>query len=300
MHAVGQAGRLRGAALLSLVTLVWGTTFVVIRALVADRADPLPPGVLTLSRFAVATALFLPFCRRDPRLWAAGLELGFWLWCGYATQAIGLRHTTVGRSAFITVLHVVFVPAMTALAGRRVRSVVWLAAAMALGGTALLSYDGAPPNRGDAWTLLTAATYAVYIVRLERYADRLAPSPLTFVQLAVVTALSCGWVAAERPPVPAFTWPVLAAAAYLGVAATAVTTWLSAVGQKTVPGPQASLLYSLEPVWACAFAWLLFAERFGPSGWAGAGLILAAALLSQWPGRVDPVQGGQAASPSSS
>jgi drug/metabolite transporter (DMT)-like permease len=274
--------------LLSIVTLIWGTTFVVIRALVADRADQsalLPASLLTLSRFAVATALFAPFARRDARLWVAGLELGFWLWCGYATQAVGLAYTSVSRSAFITVLHVVFVPAMTALSGRRVRAVVWPAAGMALLGTGLLSSDGTPPNRGDAWTLLTAVTYAAYIVRLERHADRFPALPLTFAQLAVVTLLSLGWVAAERPAFAPITWQTAASIAWLGVAATAVTTWFQAIGQKTVPGPQASLLYTLEPVWAWVFAWLVFGEWLGPLGWTGAGLILAAALLSQWPAR---------------
>ena len=67
------------------------------------------------------------------------------------------------------------------------------------------------------------------------------------------------------------------------MAATALTTWLQLIGQKIVPGPSAAVLYTVEPVWASAFAWVYFGERFGPRGWAGAALLLAAALLSQWP-----------------
>ena len=78
-------------------------------------------------------------------------------------------------------------------------------------------------------------------------------------------------------------WVSLGAVAYLGVVTTALTTWLQAVGQRTVPGPQASLLYTMEPVWASLFAWLIAGESFGPTGWAGAALILAAAVGSQWP-----------------
>lgn len=79
---------------------------------------------------------------------------------------------------------------------------------------------------------------------------------------------------------PAAIWGEVA---YLGIAATALTTLLQAVGQKSVPGPQASLLYTLEPVWASLFAWIGTGEGFGRAGWTGAALILAAAVGSQWP-----------------
>lgn len=275
--------------LLTVVTIIWGTTFVATRVLVADRADGPPqvsPAVLILARFGIAAALFAPFLRggrATGRLWTVGLELGFWLWCSYGSLAVGLRYISASRGAFITALHVVFVPTMTALAGRRVGRVIWTAAAMATAGTLLLCHDGAEPGRGDAWTVVTAATYAVYIIRLERYAGRFPSRTLTAVQLLAVAALSAGWAAAD---VRASGIPHLPAAAvvsivYLGVVATAVTTWLSTVGQQWVTGPQASLLYTMEPVWATAIAWVAADERFGPAGGVGAVMILSAAVLSQ-------------------
>jgi len=286
-------GRLWGVALLLIVTLIWGTTFILTRRLEIDRGSPLSPSVLIFLRFVVAALLCSPALfngGRNWRLWLAGVELGFWLWCGYASQAVGLAETSVGRSAFITSLNVVFVPALAALGGRRVPPRVWAAAALALLGTGLLCNDG-HPNIGDAWTLVTAVTYAVYIIRLERYTSRFPSMPLTAVQLWVVALFSAGWVGADLHTavvhvggwaglprlwsLPSVAW---AQVFYLGIAATALTTWLQAIGQKTVPGPQASLLYTLEPVWAALFAW----EGFGLAGWAGAGLILAAAIGASW------------------
>jgi drug/metabolite transporter (DMT)-like permease len=282
---VERPGRATGVVLLALLTVVWGSTFVVIQLMEKDPAGAVAPSLLNLSRFALAAVLLAPFAGRDVRLWAVGLELGFWLWCGYASQAIGLRHTTVGRSAFITSLNAIFVPTLTALAGRRVRWFVWPAAGMALIGTALLSYDGSPPNRGDVWTLVTALTYAIYIFRLERYAGRFASVPLTAVQLAAVTLYCAGWAAIERPPLPPASWTTAGCILYLGIVCTALTTWLQVIGQKTVPGTQAALLYTMEPVWAATFAWIAFREHFGSRGWAGAAILLAAAIFSQrpWP-----------------
>jgi drug/metabolite transporter (DMT)-like permease len=172
-----------------------------------------------------------------------------------------------------------------------------MAAALALIGTALLCNDGVqPPNAGDGWTLVTAATYGVYIIRLERFTSRFPSMPLTATQLWAVAVFSAVWAGADvgfasgheagwaglrrLGSLPKETWIEVA---YLGIAATALTTWLQAIGQKSVSGPQASLLYTLEPVWAAMFAWIGSGEGFGRAGWAGAGLILAAAMASQWP-----------------
>jgi drug/metabolite transporter (DMT)-like permease len=301
-------GRVRGVVLLSIVTLLWGTTFLTTRLLVAGESASLPPSLLILYRFLVAALVFSPFLLRDKqprspriagplagraatrgipihskRLWLAGLELGFWLWCGFASQTLGLAYTTVGRSAFITSLHVVLVPALVAMTGKRVAGEIWVAAALALSGTAVLSYDRAPPNLGDLWTLVTAITYAVYILRLEPLAHRFPALPLTAVQLWVVAALSAGWVAAEGRRVAVMDWKPVAAVLYLALATTALTTWLQAIGQRTVPAAQAALLYTLEPVWAVAFAWLVVREGLGVQGWIGAAAILAGAVVSQWP-----------------
>lgn len=289
-QAEEQKARLGGVVILLVVTLIWGTTFVVTRSLVAGAA-PLPPSMVTAMRFGIATMLFLPFLRLDRRLWLAGLELGFWLWCGYASQAVGLLYTTPGRSAFITALNVVFVPALAALFGRRIGIKVWLAAAVALGGTALLSYDQGSPNAGDAWTLVCAITYAVYILRLEAWTSQFRAMPLTAVQLAVVALMSVAWIGTERlvagdftlPALP--TWKQTLAVVYLALVATAVTTWLQTIGQRTVPGPQAALLYTTEPVFAFIFTWMMIGEMFALQGAIGAAAILVAAIWSQWPAR---------------
>jgi len=99
---------MRGYALgllaLNLLTLIWGTTFVVVKGAVAE----IPPSLLVLLRFLVAGVFFLPLLLRLPRgAWGPGLELAFWLLLGYASQAVGLLYTSASRSAFITALNVV-------------------------------------------------------------------------------------------------------------------------------------------------------------------------------------------------
>ncbi len=287
--------RLTGVLTLLAVTVLWGTTFAVIKSAVRD-VDPLH---LTFARFALAALVLAPWLTRSPGAWAAGLELGFWLFLGYITQAVGLQHTTAGRSAFITAVSVVLVPVLAAAAGRHVPRRVHGAAAIALLGVGLLSWDGSRPNIGDAWTLATAATYAVYVVRLEAHALTLDTRRLTAVQLWSVTlfaALTAGadaWLAGAAMRVadgtagiadmiPAGAW---GAVVYLGLVATALTTWLQACGQRRVGAAEAALIYTTEPLWAAGFAWLLLGESLGALGVAGAALIVGATLVSLWPVR---------------
>jgi drug/metabolite transporter (DMT)-like permease len=268
----------RGVAILTGTTFIWGTTFVVTKRSLNGQ---FPASTLVFARFLVAGVIFLPFLRRGRKLWLAAIELGVLLWLGFALQTIGLRYTSATRSAFLTSMHVILVPAFSGLLGRSARPLIWLAAAMALLGCGLLSHDGSPPNIGDLWTAMCAVTWAIYIARLEAFAQALPSKQLTAAHLWVVVALGAVWVWQAHEPiggnVPWF------AIFYLGIAATAGTTWLQTVGQRWVSAPQAAVLYTLEPVWAAVFAWIILHERLGPRGWIGATLILSAAALTALP-----------------
>jgi drug/metabolite transporter (DMT)-like permease len=266
----------RGVLILTLITFIWGTTFVVVKL----ALNGFPPGALVLARFLIAAVIFSPFIQFNRKLWFAAIELGVLLWIGFATQTIGLRYTSVARSAFITSLHVIFVPAFAGILGRGPRLAVWLAAAMALLGVGLLSHDGSPPNVGDLWTAACALAWAIYITRLETFARTLPSKPLTAAHLWVVAVLSAAWSWKSHESFAHVPWM---AVVYLGIAATAATTWLQTVGQRWVSAPQAAVLYTMEPVWAAGFGWIILGERFGVLGWIGAALIIVAALMTQMP-----------------
>lgn len=68
---------------------------------------------------------------------------------------------------------------------------------------------------------------------------------------------------------------------YLAVVTTALTNWMQALGQRSVPAERAAVIYAMDPVYAAGFAYLLLGESLGPAGIAGAGIITGAALWSQ-------------------
>jgi drug/metabolite transporter (DMT)-like permease len=272
---------------LVLVTVVWGTTFPILKSTVAG----LSPALLVATRFAVAALVLAPWLRRVPkRLWLEGGALGVVLFLSYWTQVMGLTTIPSGRAAFITGLNVILVPLLLPFLHQRVPWTAFVAAAVAITGIGLMSLNGFALNFsvGDAWIFACAVLFAVYIIAVDRLAARHEALPLAAVQVAVVGA--CGLVFAapelargvDLRPLEQH-WVALV---YLGIVATALTTWVQAYAQRFVPAFQTAVVYALEPVWAAAFSFWWLNETLTPQGFVGAGLILLAMLLCQFdPGR---------------
>lgn len=313
----GQDSQLQAIAALNLATLIWGSQHAVIKDVVADVS----PASICAVRFVVGALLVTPFLPGAPwrsagasdeadaapggvadaatagdgavaATWASAGELGAWLFAGYALQAWGLQYTTASRSAFLLYLNVKLVPILAlVLYGRRSSRLTWASAATAFCGTALLSFDGSPPNLGDAYSLAAACASAKFILTLEdaTRTRRLDPSELNAATLSCCATLCLGWAAldpaladeAQRRAVGAALADNVPQIFYLSLVTTAVANWLQAFGQREVPSQEAAVLFSLDPVYGALFSWWLLGETLGPTGIAGIGLVLAAVAISR-------------------
>ncbi|OLE54768.1 MAG: hypothetical protein AUG51_06585 [Acidobacteria bacterium 13_1_20CM_3_53_8] len=106
---------------LVVVTLIWGSTFVMAKEVLAHW----PPLAYICVRFVIASlalvALFpKQFVAARAREWKMGASLGALMVCGFTVQAIGQIYTTPSKSAFITGLTTPLVP-FVALVVLRVR-----------------------------------------------------------------------------------------------------------------------------------------------------------------------------------
>lgn len=268
-----------GALTLVLVTLIWGTTFVIVKGAV----ETVPVPLFLALRFSAA-ALLLSWVRPTKRDLKPGLILGLFAFAGFATQTIGLSLTSASKAAFITGLSVILTPIASALwLRRRVPARAFVAATVALLGLALLTLSNIQgPNQGDAWVLATALSYAFFIVYLGEVAGQHSALALNVVQFWTVAL--CAWVwalphVASLRTVPLSTW---LATIYLAVMATVLAGLLQTRAQRVVPAHIAALIFVLEPVFAALFAYLTLGEVLGPWGWFGGGLVVVAMLISEW------------------
>jgi len=265
-----------GVLLLVLVTVIWGSTFAVIK----ETIQTVPVPILLAVRFSFA-ALFLLWVKPERKTLIPGLILGLLSFAGYATQTIGMLTTSASKAAFITGLSVILTPIVGAIWLRqRIPGRVWLAALLAIIGLGLMTLN---PTEGvvigDLWVLGTALAYALYIVYLGEIAVHHKPIVLTSLQIIVVAALSWGWAVPHLSVLKELSPSALSALLYLALFATALVLWLQALAQRVVPAYAAALIFALEPVFAAIFAYFMLGETLSLQGWLGGGLVVIAMIL---------------------
>ena len=272
-----------GTLTLVLITLIWGSTFVIVKETVAS----VPPSLLLALRFSVAALLFA-WVRPTRAALLPGLLLGVLSFAGFATQTLGLVSTTASKAAFITGLSVILTPLFSALwfcyRGFRhsVPARAYLAAAVALAGLALMSFSGPlGVTTGDLWVLGTAVFYAFYIIYLSEVAPRHGALELSAVQFWPMAALAWLWAVPQLGQSDGLSSGSVWSLLYLGVVATALVSVLQVRAQRVVSAHVAALIFVLEPVFAALFAYVLLGEALGVWGWIGAGLVGVAMLLSE-------------------
>lgn len=275
-------GPVRAELALALVAFIWGSTFVIVKAALADISVFLFLALrFTMAAVLLAFWLRARLARRTPVEWGGGALCGVLLFLGYALQTGGLRWTTASNSAFITGLYVVMVPLLASLVYRiGPRAAELGAAALATAGTALLS-GGLPTqwNRGDLLTAGCAVAFAGHILAVERYSRRMDFERLSLMQIASVAALSwaaAAWIEPARVVWSARLWAALLTTSVL---ATAVSFVLYTWAQGQTSAARAALIFALEPVFAGFVAWAAAGERWTAASLGGAALILAAIVL---------------------
>lgn len=271
--------------LLLLVTLVWGTTFPLLKSAAADLN-----GVeISTLRFLAAAVCMAPFLFKVPRrAWIDGLLLGALALASYVAQAYGLQHISSNRSAFLTSLNVLMVPFIGLLFGGRLSLPVVLAALLACTGIGLMSWEGGGNLPGDGATLLCALAYALYVIVLSQRTNRHDARHLAATQIVVMAVLGVLWMLLQShgtdviATLPARAMPHVMTLLYLGVVATAGMLFLQAVGQRRVSADKAAVIYAMEPVFAALFGWLWLGELLGWRGTIGGAIVIGALILSEW------------------
>jgi drug/metabolite transporter (DMT)-like permease len=265
---------------LAFITLIWGSTFVVVKGALSDASTLL---FLAL-RFTLAAAALALAVRALParRYIHGGILAGLCLFAGYVLQTAGLRTTTASKSAFITGLSTVITPLLAALVERKIpRAAEVLGVAIATGGLALLMLPGQTlaVSRGDLLTLGCAVAFAAHIVVVDWYSPRLGAPALALTQISTAALLALAtfwWV--ETPSVH-WTPRLGFAVAVTGLLATALAFSVQAWAQQRTGPTRTALLFALEPVFAWATAFALTGELLSPRGALGAALILAGVLV---------------------
>jgi drug/metabolite transporter (DMT)-like permease len=294
---------LRADALLLLTAGIWGFAFVAQRI----GMDYLGPFAYNGVRFLLGSVSLIPLVLfRLKRSNAAidgktggklsvktfagsALLAGTCLFIAATLQQIGIIYTTAGNSGFITGLYVVLVPLFGIALGKKTGLPTWVGTVFTLTGLFFLSAAGhifetgkVAFNRGDLITAVSAIFWAFHVLIIDTLVKRVDPVLLSSGQFAccgifsLVIALAIETFTAGD--FIAGIIPVL----YGGLCSVGIAYTLQAVAQRSAPPAHATILLSLEGVFAALGGVLILAEPLGTWTLMGFILIFCGMLATQW------------------
>ena len=314
--------KLLGNLLLLLTAMIWGTAFVAQRVGM-DSIEPITFNAarMWLAAVAIGSAAFLtrrnrqnnrqkrqmpkdsekqinadgaagavtglgdPAQERRRNTLIGGICCGCFLTAASLFQQMGIVYTTAGKAGFITALYMLFVPILSFILFKKKNTwLVWTGVLIGVIGMYLLCItDGFSLTYGDMLVCICALLFSCHILCCDhfvRLGNPLFISAIQFTTVAVISSVAA--FIAEEP-----SWQKVISAAipilYCGIVSGGIGYTLQMIAQKYTDPTIASLLMSLESVFAVIAGALLLGERMTARELAGCIIMFAAIVLVQIP-----------------
>ena len=279
-----------------IATIIWGSAFVS-QHIVTNHLGPF---TFQAARCFLAVLAMLPvialFDRRkldgktflsrwmDKKLWLAGILCGIPLFLATNLQQLGLADTHPGKSGFLTAMYIVIVPIIGILRGKRPTIMIPISVVLAVCGMYCLSCIGVTGiSFADLLLLGCALMFAVQITVVDIYASTVDPLRLNALQALICGLLSaCVMIFTETATLQDLAACILPIA-HTGLLSMGLAYGLQIFAQKDLPPAPASLLMSLESVFALLFGLLFSNETMNLWKAIGCTLIFLSVILSQLP-----------------
>lgn len=293
----------KGLLLLLLTSFIWGTAFVAQR----KGMEFIGPFTFNGIRSFIGAAVLIPVIifirngarKKDPdspdalmtaasrkSLLAGGLACGAMMFIASTLQQAGMVYTTSGKAGFITAMYIIIVPTLGLFLGKKLRPLIVVCVLMAVAGLYLLTMkEGLSINKGDLLVLACAFFFSVHILIIDHFSPLTNAVALSAIQLLVtgIVSVPCmaifediNWSAVLDCAVPIL---------YAGVMSCGVAYTLQIVAQKYTEPTVASLLLSLESVFAALAGVIVLGEVLSGRELAGCIIMFVAIILAQLPER---------------
>lgn len=267
---------------LLFVAIVWGGGFVAVK----DTLNTMTPLFLMSYRFVMAVVVMYIFLHKKIGTFSKtniknGSIVGFILFLAFAAQTFGLQYTTASKQGFLTATYVVMVPILYwVLYKKRPSGKTFIGSVLTILGIAFVSIQKDMTfNIGDALTLLCALLFAAHIISLEYFTKKMNVLKLSFLQLAFAAVFfTISALVFEPIPIeiPSRAWIAII---YLALFSTFACFTVQTIAQKYTSSSHASIIMSLESVFAAILGVVLLNEILTPFMIVGCILIFIAILL---------------------
>ncbi len=273
-----------GRLALLATTLIWGTSFVVLKS----TLDSVSTLYVLAFRFTGAAAL-MALCgirqlkKIDRDYLKNGIFAGTCLFLAYVFQTYGLVYTTAGKNAFLTATYCVIVPFLSWIfAKKRPDRYNAAAAIICIVGCGLVSLQNDfSIGIGDGLTMVCGLFYALHIIILSNASRDSSTLLLSLIQFAVAGILSWVFALIVEPFPTTIPNDAVISIIYLCVMCTAVCFFLQAIGQKYTPPTQVAIILTLESVFGATISAFVYRDPITFRLILGFIFIFAAVLISE-------------------
>jgi len=290
---------------LLIASIIWGFAFVA-----QKEGTALGPFTYNGTRFLIGGLVLLPliafFSKKKSfqssgsspnasnqsrsTLIKAGIICGTILAIASNLQQFGLYFDTdAGKAGFITSLYIIMVPVLGIFLKKRAGLRMWLCILLGAAGFYLLTMAGKSNGfmleKGDLFVLLCALVFSVHILAIDHFSPRCDGIKLSAIQFFVASAISFVCMLLTESPNMADILDCWLPILYVGIMSSGAGYTLQILGQKDADPSAASLIMSLEAVFAVLGGVLLLGEKLGVIESLGCVIIFAAVIISQLPSK---------------
>ena len=293
--------QLKGSLSLLTATIIWGFAFIA----QSVGMDLIGPFTFQMVRCLLAVALLVPLsflldlgkCSmkeslekwKNPKLWKSSMFCGIALFAASSLQQIGLVYTDAGKAGFLTAMYIVLTPVVGLFRGNKVPKTTVFSVVLAVVGLYLISCLGVSEfNKGDLFVMGCALCFAVQINCIDHFCGELDGFRMNCIQALTVAIISAPCVFFTETVDMGNLMACWGPLCFAGCLSMGIAYSLQIVGQKEIEPTAASLIMSLESVFAVLGGWWLLKERMAPHELIGCGLVFAAVIISQLPENKKP------------
>ncbi|MGN0144926.1 MAG: DMT family transporter [Clostridium sp.] len=287
---------IKGNSMLMITALIWGTAFVA----QSVGMDYVGPFTFVTLRYILGGIFLIPciFILNEvdkknlnnkknsdgKTLFIAGVLCGIAIVVASSFQQIGMQNTSVGKSGFITSLYIIIVPLLGLLFNQKVSVKVWISVVISLAGLYLLCMNESfSISRGDFFILISAFVFSIHILIIDKYSNLVNGVKMSCIQFFTAGILGAiPMFIFEKPQISSIltaSTPIL----YAGIMSSGIAYTLQIIGQKYTSPVLATLIMSLESVFAVLSGWIILGETLSIKESIGCCLVFIAIILAQLP-----------------
>ncbi len=290
--------KVKGNFLLLITSVIWGTAFVA----QSKGMDYIEPFTYNSLRTLLGGIILIPLIlivrnirkKQTPSSHQSetskkdtitgGIICGLCLYFASSFQQSGISMTSAGKAGFITSLYIIIVPLIGFVISKKTSLKVWIHTFIAaIGFYFLCISNDFKINKGDLLVLCSALFFAFHIIIIDYFnqkkTDGMVMSCIQFFTAGILMFISM--LIFETPSINSV-YDARYTIMYTGIMSCGVAYTLQIIGQRDTEPSTATLIMSLESVFAALSGWLILNEKLSSKEITGCILVFIAVMIAQY------------------